>query len=136
MGAEHVLDGAALAHQAESEQVAEPDHAPAPWAYGEGVDGWDLYIVTYPPTNGYMSGFEDDGFDWSWDWDLDDLDFKPDSTVVDTAEESEDESPTQADTEEDARRETGDEVSDRPRSFARARTRTRSRSRRRSGRYK
>ena len=133
----HALQIADLTRLGESDQAVEPDDVPEPWAYGEGVDGWDLYIVAYPPTNGYVSSFQDDdGFDWSWDWDLEDLDFKADSTAADTAEESEDESATQADTEEDAQSETEDQAGDRPRAFARARTRTRSRSRRRNSRYK
>jgi hypothetical protein len=84
----------------------------------------------------YVPGFEEDGFDWSWDWELDDLEFKPDSTVVDTADESDDESTTRVDTEEDVQGVTEEQVDDRPRANARARTRTRSRSRRSRSRSK
>jgi capsular polysaccharide biosynthesis protein len=133
----HALQVADLTRQSENDQAVEPDHVPEPWAYEANIDGWNLYIVKDPPAAGeYFPGSEDDGFDWSWDWEVDDVDFKTDSTVVDTADEPEDESTTQEDAEEDAQSGSDDQVDDRSRAFARVRTRTRSRSRRRSNRHK
>ena len=108
-----------------------------PTQYEGAADSWDLYIVRYPPTNGeYPPHFEDAGIDWGWDWELDDLDFKPDTSALDAAEEQEDESTTRAEAEEDAQGESEEEADVRPSVFARSRTRTRSRSRRRSSRHR
>ena len=47
------------------------------------VDGWDLYIDTYPPAYRSVPRSENDELDeFNWDWDLDDADSKQDFAVI------------------------------------------------------
>jgi hypothetical protein len=47
------------------------------------VQGWDLYIVEYPPADGeHLSGSNGVEMNWSWDWDGEDLESEQSSEVV------------------------------------------------------
>jgi len=66
---------------AELEQPAEPEHIAVMSDDEQTKEGWDLYIVEYPPTQGTRSS-EDDQLDWTLDWSLEDLESERGSAVV------------------------------------------------------
>jgi succinoglycan biosynthesis transport protein ExoP len=65
------------------EEVREPQPVPEPEQEEKTVNGWDLYILEYPPLNGEpAAAMEGQQSHWSWDWDLDDLGIQPASPEV------------------------------------------------------
>jgi capsular exopolysaccharide synthesis family protein len=66
----------------DAEMAREPEQVSHPVEADKTVDGWDLYILEYPPVNGEPeSASEDESIDWSWDWDLDDPGRSHDSVI-------------------------------------------------------
>jgi hypothetical protein len=122
----------------DEEQMAEPDYVPD--ALEEGIiDGWNLYIMRYPPADGAPALESEEGeFDWSWDWDdIDDLDPREVSTAIKAnfeadGHESGNGSAHGTNAEGDGRVVTEESARNGKKPTAVARTRTKSRTRRRS----
>jgi hypothetical protein len=68
---------------AEAERSAEPEYIVYASEARQTEDGWDLYVVEYPPT-GQMTqhGSDDDELDWTLDWSLEGLESERGSAVV------------------------------------------------------
>lgn len=70
-------------HVAEAERLAEPEHIVYASEARQTEDGWDLYIVEYPPTEQMTRhGSDDDELDWTLDWSLEGLESERGSAVV------------------------------------------------------
>jgi hypothetical protein len=68
---------------AEVERLAEPEYIVYASETRQTEDGWDLYIVEYPPTGQVTQhGSDDDELDWTLDWSLEGLESERGSAVV------------------------------------------------------